>query len=151
MKKLVLPNEILMGEVERLLSQGTAVTILTKGSSMLPFIVGERDSVELKPYGKPQVGDIALAHLDNGAYVLHRIIAISDTGVVTLMGDGNIRGTEHCYTGRLCGKAVTVIRRGRRCNPDSSLWMFVWHIWRRLLPVRRYILAIYRRFLIKFI
>ena len=45
MKKLILPNEILMGEVERLLSQGTAVTIMTKGNSMLPFIVGERDSV----------------------------------------------------------------------------------------------------------
>ena len=78
MKKLVLPNEILLGEVERLLSQGTSVTIMTKGNSMLPFIVGERDSVVLKPYGVPRVGDIALAHLHNGAYVLHRIIDISD-------------------------------------------------------------------------
>lgn len=151
MKKLILPNEILMGEVERLLSQGTAVTIMTKGNSMLPFIVGERDSVVLKPYGKPQVGDIALAHLDSGAYVLHRIIAISDTGVVTLMGDGNIRGTEHCHSERLCGKTVTVIRRGRRYNPDSRSWMIMWRIWRQMLPVRRYLLAIYRRFLIKFI
>ena len=41
-----------MGEVERLLSQGTAVTIMTKGSSMMPFIVGERDSVVLNPYGE---------------------------------------------------------------------------------------------------
>lgn len=151
MKKLILPNEILMGEVERLLSQGTAVTIMTKGNSMLPFIVGERDSVVLKPYRKPQVGDIALAHLDSGAYVLHRIIAISDTGMVTLMGDGNICGTEHCHSERLCGKTVTVIRRGRRYNPDSRSWMIMWHIWRQMLPVRRYLLAIYRRFLIKFI
>lgn len=151
MKKLILPNEILMGEVERLLSQGTAVTIMTKGNSMLPFIVGERDSVVLKPYGKPRVGDIALAHLDSGAYVLHRIIAISDTGMVTLMGDGNVRGTEQCHAGRLYGKAITVIRRGRKCNPDSKLWMFVWRMWRLMLPARRYLLAIYRLLLIKII
>lgn len=151
MKKLILPNEILMGEVERLLLQGTAVTIMIKGNSMLPFIVGERDSVVLKPYGKPQVGDIALAHLDSGTYVLHRIIAISDTGIVTLMGDGNIRGMEHCHSDRLCGKTVTVIRRGRRYNPDSKLWITMWRIWRQMLPVRRYLLALYKRLLIKLI
>lgn len=151
MKKLVLPNEILMGEVERLLSQGTTVTIMTKGNSMLPFIVGERDSVILKPYGEPCVGDIALAHLDNGAYVLHRIIGISDSGVITLMGDGNIRGTEHCHASKLCGKAITVIRKGRKCNPDSKSWIFMFRLWRKMLPLRRYILAVYRRLLIKII
>lgn len=151
MKKLVLPNEILLGEVERLLSQGTSVTIMTKGNSMLPFIVGERDSVVLEPYGEPRVGDIALAHLHNGAYVLHRIIDISDTGIVTLMGDGNIRGTEHCHVNRLCGKTVTVIRKGRRCNPDSKSWVIMSSLWRRMLPVRRYLLAVYRRIFIKLI
>lgn len=151
MKKLVMPNEILMGEVKRLLSQGTTVTIMTKGNSMLPFIVGERDSVVLKPYGVPRIGDIALAQLDNGLYVLHRIIGISDTGIVTLMGDGNIRGTEKCRTDCLCGKAVTVIRKGKRCNPDSEGWVRMYNIWRRLLPVRRYLLAVYRRLFIKII
>lgn len=151
MKKLVLPNGILLGEVERLLSQGTSVTLMTKGNSMLPFIVGERDSVVLKPYGEPRVGDIALAHLDNGVYVLHRIIDISDSGMVTLMGDGNIRGTEHCHVSRLCGKTVTVIRKGRRYNPDSKSWVIMSEVWRRMLPVRRYLLAVYRRVFIKLI
>lgn len=151
MKKLVLPNGILLGEVERLLSQGTSVTLMTKGNSMLPFIVGERDSVVLKPYGEPRVGDIALAHLDNGVYVLHRIIDISDSGMVTLMGDGNIRGTEHCHVSRLCGKTVTVIRNGRRYNPDSKSWVIMSEVWRRMLPVRRYLLAVYRRVFIKLI
>lgn len=151
MKKLVMPNKILMGEVKRLLSQGTTVTIMTKGNSMLPFIVGERDSVVLKPYGVPRIGDIALAHLDNGSYVLHRIIAISDTGVVTLMGDGNIRGTEKCRIDSLCGKAVMVIRKGKKCNPDSKGWIRMYKIWRGLLPVRRYLLAVYRRLFIKII
>lgn len=151
MKKLVLPNGILLGEVERLLSQGTSVTLMTKGNSMLPFIVGERDSVVLKPYGEPRVGDIALAHLDNGVYVLHRIIDISDSGMVTLMGDGNIRGTEHCHVSRLCGKTVTVIRKGHRYNPDSKSWVIMSEAWRRMLPVRRYLLAVYRRVFIKLI
>ena len=144
-KRITLPNHVLMAEVQRLLLQGTMVTIRTKGNSMLPFIEGERDSVVLSAYGTPKIGDIALAKLDNGIYVLHRIINITSAREVTLMGDGNIKGKEYCLKEQLCGKVIAILRNGKEYNPESLSWKMQAIMWRKLLPVRRWLLAIYRR------
>ena len=48
MHKVVVPNAILLGEVKSLLAEGKDVVIPTKGNSMLPFIRGGRDSVNLR-------------------------------------------------------------------------------------------------------
>lgn len=150
MKKVILSNNVLLGEVERLLRNGTTVTIRTKGNSMLPFIVGERDSVVLVPYSeRPNVGDIALAHLNNNVYVLHRIISISENENVILMGDGNLKGTEYCQIKDLCGKSVIIIRKNKKVNTSSFIFILLSRIWRILLPCRRILLAVYKRFLIK--
>lgn len=149
MKKITIPNELIMCDIERLLREGHTVTLRTRGRSMYPFIVGIRDSVVLKHTSSPQVGDIALAHLPNNRYVLHRIIKSEKTPdgniSVTLMGDGNIRGTEHCLIQDICGTAVTVIRNNRSYNPNSRTWIILASVWKHLLPVRRWLLAVYRR------
>lgn len=145
LETLVLPNEELLGEVSRLLAEGKNVVLKTKGNSMLPLIRGDRDSVELHREQSVGENDIVLAHLPGGQYVLHRVIAI-DGQHVTLMGDGNIRGTEHCTLGDICGTALFVIRGDgskKDCRSVRALRRAV--MWRRLLPVRRYILGVYRR------
>ena len=148
--KKVLPNDILLGEVERLLRGGTSVTLKTKGNSMLPFIVGGRDCVLLVPYSCfPKVGDIALARLKNNIYVLHRIIFVGDDGTVVLMGDGNLRGTENCRVEDLCGKVTDIIKNGRSVNPYSGCNVLFFRLWRKLLPFRRILLAVYRRLVIR--
>ena len=43
-----LPNDVLLSRAEAFLKAGREVVIRTKGSSMLPFIHGDRDSVVLK-------------------------------------------------------------------------------------------------------
>ena len=47
MKKVVMQNEILLTEVQRLVAEGESVTLKAKGTSMLPFIRGEHDNVVL--------------------------------------------------------------------------------------------------------
>lgn len=147
--RIVVPNEFLLRDIERLLREGHSVTLRTRGRSMYPFIVGIRDSVILKYTSNPQVGDIALAHLPNNKYVLHRIIKLEKTPdrntSVTLMGDGNIRGTEHCMLQDICGIAITVIRNNRHYNPKSRTWTILATLWKQLLPVRRWMLAVYIR------
>ena len=76
MKKMIVPNEILLAEADDLLSKGIEVVLMTKGNSMLPFIRGEKDSVNLKRFGAVEVGDIVLARIAPQRYVLHRIFAI---------------------------------------------------------------------------
>ena len=137
MDKRVLPNEVLLEEAGKLLDEGRDVTFTPLGSSMLPFIRGGKDSVTLRKMPSAQVGDIVLVRLP-GRYVLHRIIALEGEKV-TLMGDGNLVGTENCTTADIMG-TVTAIQKGKRSvTPGKG------RFWRALKPFRRYILAIYRR------
>ena len=102
-----LANEILFPEVAALLEEGHTVTLKAKGTSMMPFIVGGRDSVVLQKADRVAVGDIVLARLDDGRHVLHRVTGLAEGGkVVNLMGDGSIRCRETCRRSDLLGKAV---------------------------------------------
>lgn len=138
MTKVVLPNEVLIGEVAELLNAGREVVMTPKGNSMLPFIRGDVDNVRLRKPESLHVGDIALARF-GGRYVMHRIIAINgDT--VTLMGDGNLQGTEKGSRSEVLGIVVEIITpSNRHRRPGKGL------LWRKLLPVRRYLLKFYRK------
>lgn len=138
------PNEVLLPEVERMLSEGLTVTLRTKGSSMLPFIVGDRDSVVLQNPRDLKVGDIVLARVGEGRYYLHRIIALKDDKV-RLMGDGNVKGTEVCRLSEVCGKVKVIVRNGKEVNPEGRGERCRAWWWRKLLPFRRILLGVYRR------
>ena len=132
MDKRIIPNDILLGEVAAVLREGREAVITPTGNSMLPFIRNGKDRVELRRMVRT-----------GGRYILHRIIAI-DGEALTLMGDGNLRGTEHCTTADVIGTVTEIIRPdGRRRAPGKG------RVWRALRPVRRYILAVYRRTLLK--
>lgn len=149
MQTLTIPNEILIPEVCRFLDDGQSVIMKVKGSSMNPFIDGDRDSVELVHAETYQVGDVVLAWLDGDRFVLHRVFGI-DGDKVTLMGDGNITGKEYCRISQLHGRAVNVVRpSGRKDSLVSPRAMRKARIWRYLLPVRRWLLAFYRRIILK--
>lgn len=143
-EKIVLPNELVFEEITSLLQQGKRVTMRTKGRSMVPFIVGERDQVVLQLPMMLAVGDIVLARVPNKGYVLHRIIRLKGD-YVRLMGDGNVSVTETCRTCEVCGVVTEIIRNGRvvYCASEAERWKV--KLWLFLKPVRRYILGIGRR------
>lgn len=138
MDKRVVANEVLLEDAAALMNEGREVTIRPLGNSMLPFIRGGRDSVRMKKMPSVAVGDMLLVRLEGPRYVLHRLIEM-DGDRLTLMGDGNLVGTETCTRADVLG-TVTAIERGKRVVvPGDGRW------WRRLKPFRRYILGIYRR------
>ena len=137
--ELLLDNEPFFAEVVRLLSQGHRVTIRAQGNSMFPFIVGGRDSVVLCRSKDIGVGDIVLARLPDGRYVLHRVYRVEGDGFV-LMGDGNLQVTERCGKDRVLGKAVRILRGNRTVDCTSRSAHRKAALWRQLLPVRRYLL-----------
>lgn len=144
-KKVILPNAVMLGEVASLLAEGRSVVILPTGNSMLPFIIGGKDNVELK-MKEPREGDIVLASLSPGTYVLHRIKSL-DGDLVTLKGDGNLEGVEHCGTADVCGTVCAILHRsGRRVDCTSAGFARRSARWAALpRTVRRYLLAILRR------
>lgn len=144
MKKVVMRNDLLLPEVARLVAEGESVTLMTKGFSMLPFIRGGRDSVVLVKAEKVKPMDIVLAEVAEGMFVLHRVLEVKD-GTVILMGDGNIRGRERCREDKVLAKAVSIEKENRSIDCSSRSHIFKAKLWRFMLPVRRYLLAIYRR------
>lgn len=145
-----LANNIVIKDAIALVREGRRVVLPVKGFSMNPFIIGDRESVELvSPHQPLQVGDVVLAWVNGTHYVVHRIIGI-DGDKVTLMGDGNIAGVEHCTTDEVAAVAEYVVApSGKRRYLYTDGRMRFARLWGRLLPVRRWILAIYRRTLFK--
>ena len=138
MDKRVVANQVLLEDAARLMEEGREVNFTPLGSSMLPFIRGGKDSVILRKMPTVEVGDIALVRLEGPRYVLHRVIR-KDGNKLTLMGDGNIAGTEDCTVSDVLGTVTAIVKRKRTITPGKGRW------WRILKPIRRYILAIYRR------
>lgn len=140
-----LDNATLLPKVVELLNEGHTVTLRLKGFSMRPFLEDNRDKALLTKPVAPKVGDPVLAEVSDRHYVLHRIVKI-DGQEVTLRGDGNL-GEEHCKLENICGAVVGFYRKGRDKIDlvNGRKWKAYSYVWCHLFPIRRYLLAFYRR------
>ena len=132
-------------EAIRLVREGVSVTLPVNGHSMLPFIIGGKESVVLQKPDKLKVGDVVLAWVDNSRYVVHRILLFDGRNVI-LMGDGNLVGTERCTLQDVKAKATHVVGADEKMHYLYTPWRCrAAKLWWHLRPIRRYLLAIYRR------
>lgn len=145
-----MPNAVLLPEIVKMLNEGHTVTLRLRGYSMRPFLEDGRDKALLIKPDQPKVGDAVLAEIEPKHFVLHRIISIEGDKVV-LRGDGNL-GVERCTTADIRGGVVGFYRKGREKldRTDGWKWKTYSWIWTRLYPIRRYLLAFYRRIWLKF-
>lgn len=142
------PNSVLIGEIKKAIRAGHTATLRVKGFSMRLFLESQRDIVKLAPV-RPEavkVRDVVLAEIAKDHYVLHRVIR-RDGARLTLMGDGNICGTEECLDTDVVGIATEFYRKGRTKpdRVDSLKWRLYSSVWLALKPMRRIILGVYRR------
>ena len=144
-KELQIENHKFLPEVIKLLNEGHTVTLQLRGFSMRPFLEDNRDKALLAKAKDIQVGDAVLAETAPKHYVLHRIIKIQGE-TVTLRGDGNL-GTEECHVNDVHGYVIGFYRKGRTKldKTNGFKWRTYSHIWMALYPIRRYLLAAYRR------
>ena len=148
-KEVQFANEKFLPEIVRLLNEGHTITLPLRGFSMRPFLEDNRDKALFTKPTNPKVGDPVLAEIEPGHFVMHRIIAI-DGNAVTLRGDGNLND-EHCLLQNVCGAVIGFYRKGRTRldRTDGWKWKCYSFVWMRLYPIRRYLLAFYRRIWIK--
>jgi hypothetical protein len=143
----IVPNDILLGEIRKLVAEGHPVKFRVRGYSMLPFIVGDRDSVRLVKTNVYQPKDIVLAEIQPGHYVLHRIVSIAGNqpeDSVILMGDANMKEQEHCYINNLAGRVDRIFRNCNEIDPYSSTERIAVYCWQLLMPLRRWLIGVYR-------
>lgn len=139
-----IPNSVLLGMVRDSIREGHTATIWVKGFSMRPFLEHLRDKVLLSPVTRPLTeGDAVLAEITPNQYVLHRIIKI-DGDNLTLMGDGNLCGTEQCKVQDVAGIVTEYIRPRRSFKADDPKLVRRVKLWRKLLPCRRLLLLVYK-------
>ena len=138
-------DEQIIQEAVRLVQDGVSVTFPVKGRSMLPFIFGGRESVILQKPESLKRGHVVLAEIAPDRYVVHRIIKV-ETDLITLMGDGNICGTESCPPDKVLAVATHVVDADGCKRPLQSRWqMFKAALWYHIRPFRRIILGVLRR------
>ena len=139
-------NHLFMQEITRVFGQGKkSVTFVVRGFSMRPFLENGRDKVILTPPREPKVGDVVLAEVREQIYALHRVIKI-ENGTYTMRGDGNpLSMTEQFTYDKIIGIADGFIRKGKEVSTGSRKWRFYSAMWNALKPLRRILLAIYRR------
>ena len=143
-------NSVFLPEIIKLINEGHTVTLPLRGFSMRPFLEDGRDKAILKYAENITVGDVVLAELAPGKFVLHRIISIKDTENITLLGDGNTT-PEYCRLTDIKGRAIGFYRKGN-CRPNftsGAKWRIYSWWWMRFRPIRRYLLFIYRHIFIK--
>ena len=132
----------IIDEAVALMNEGYSVTLPVSGRSMLPFISGGKESVILAPPAGLKRGIVALAWVENRRYVLHRIERIEGERV-TLMGDGNLAGREHCSIGDVKAIATHVVDIKHCRHYLYTPWRkAAAEIWAKLIPIRRYLLKL---------
>ena len=126
-------NRELFSIVRDTLLEGKTVRVAVNGQSMLPFF-RSGSTITLRPVQDEDIRKYNVVMADAGhAYVVHRIVEVGKENI-TLLGDGNLRGTE-CVTRN---KIYGVVDCSRTHLFFAKLW--VW-----LRPLRRFPLAFFRR------
>lgn len=127
---------------EKLESGGTVELPIT-GTSMLPLLVAGRDTVDIVSCDSPKNRDIIFYRRDDGHFVLHRIIGKDENGYI-LCGD-NQWVKEHGIQDRhIIGVVTAIKRKGKKFSVDKKPYACYVNIWACVLPIRKYILYIFR-------
>lgn len=159
MERMTVNNEAFFSDVITLLRQGKKVTIPVKGTSMLPFIIGEVDLVVLEgveaaspedlPHRNAYKGDIVLFRVNNH-FILHRILKFDADGVAVIQGDGILKAKEHCERDGIFGRVVSVLKQGKHpVDVKSRGYRLKIRFWLMATPFRRILLGIWRRLFLK--
>ena len=133
--------EDLMPLIKESLNAGHSVRFFPRGTSMLPMLRQDIDSVVLSPVSdKLKKYDIAFYQRDNGKYILHRVIAAAET--YTCMGDNQIAPEPGLRHDQMLA-VVTAFYRGDKYIPVTNpAYRTYFHIWVGLLPLRKFLVRV---------
>lgn len=131
--------------IQELLKEGKRVQLPVTGTSMHPFLMEERDSVELSAtlFSEIKQGDIVLILRKNGQYILHRVTNKTDS-CFHIVGDAQQEIEGPLYPNQLIAVVTSVLRKKKHIQCSNLWWKVVSYVWLKLLPFRYSIMRIYR-------
>lgn len=140
-RKHIEPRGETLSSVVRHLKEGYEVDYVPRGNDMLPLIRGGKDVVTLRKIGEPvRRGDIVLVCFPGDDYRLSRVMDSNQNRFYLLRETAlSWSEQENCTLNDILGKVVFIQRGSWGFRPGRG------DFWMSLLPVRRYIMALYRR------
>jgi signal peptidase I len=103
-------SDDLCGIAGEVLGKGSTLAFIAGGVSMAPFIE-DGDTVVVQPAGSLRIGDVILCKTTEGVLLLHRVIKITGTGIVT-RGDACRADDGVIPPENVMGKASKVTGKG---------------------------------------
>lgn len=141
-KKKVRLSQMLPAMEETLAAGGTVKLPIT-GTSMLPLLVAGRDTVILKKADLPlKLFDLPLYRRKDGAFVLHRVVAVEQNGTYTMCGDNQWVKEPGIAGEQIIGVVEAVERKGKLLPVQSFRYRAYVRFWHTLLPVRKYLVKL---------
>lgn len=114
---------------------GSTVIVFTKGTSMQPLLIEGKSYVVLRPIERRlKVGDLPIVLRSDGKYVVHRIIAMTDTGYIT-RGDNCIT-SENVKNESVIGIVTEIQRKNKTIKVTDKKYRLYVVIWNIIYPIR---------------
>ena len=128
--------------------EGREYSLLVTGYSMRPSLLHGRSVVyisRISPEQKLKRGDIILFRRNGGAFVLHRIVKINPDGSLRMNGDAQ-NWQETVPRDQIWARVSRIRRTGRAFSADVWWYRLYAALWRRLYPIRPWILRVWKKF-----
>lgn len=123
--------------MEQVLGSGGEFRFFPRGTSMLPLIRQNIDSIALTSAPeKLKKHDIPLYRRDNGQFVLHRIVSSNPDGTYNMCGDNQITVERGIRREQIIGVVTAIFRNGNRVNVTAMSYRLYSSVW-GVMPIRR--------------
>lgn len=143
MEKRQIDTGAYVSVLRELVEEGREVSMTISGNSMSPFLVHERDMIYFcSPERELRKGDMVFYLRDNGQYVMHRIVQVTPQGY-DITGDAQYVIERNVRRDQIFARITKVKRKGKWIGPGNFWWEFFEHVWIRIIPLRRPLVAAY--------
>lgn len=134
-----------MSTLRELTEAGQEVSVTITGNSMSPFMVHHRDRICFKKPDRPlKKGDMVFYQRDNGQFIMHRILKVTEEGY-DIVGDAQIDIERGIREDQIFAIVTKVYRKGKWIEPGDFWWEFFEKVWINFVPQRKLLMAAYTK------
>ncbi|MBQ7433261.1 MAG: S24/S26 family peptidase [Lachnospiraceae bacterium] len=129
--------------LRQIVENGQEVSLKISGSSMMPFLIHERDMILFGPVkGELKKGDMVFFQRQEGQFVMHRICKITPEGYY-IVGDAQVVIEGPIKREQIFAKVNRARRKGKWIDENDFWWKFFEKVWIRIIPLRHVIMRTY--------
>ena len=126
------------------IEEGKTAELVITGNSMNPMLLHQVSRVKLAAPGAPKRGDLVLYRRDNGAFVLHRIVKVTQEQIICC-GDNQWHLEKGLQPGQILARVTAFARQERWVCCDSKGYGMYWRFWLLIRPLRHLVIGGFRR------